>query len=266
MVTQQEAALFAAEWNIDEGESSCPCCDASHFRFDILRMPHSPWNRSAARVFCDDLIMDRDLPSTPDIMESVMESFYMRLKTLKRDYKLSLLQPAERLISARDTRCHQQKYNIAAQLFQRRLEIAKHHPNLQKHVAILQRLGVEGMSSDESDRDETTRNPQMRLETPRVHVLLPQWRTEHLATWLHIFDSLHMVERWSMNGSSRGAYPHMCIYNAHVPRFSRSTGFVRGLLRNAYDACWLADRWESKFSVHPQDKNYNFSHDLEIFK
>ncbi|KAF8237982.1 hypothetical protein L208DRAFT_1244625 [Tricholoma matsutake] len=262
MVTQQEATLFAAEWNIDEGESSHPCCDVSHFRFDILGMPHSPWNRSAARVFCADLIMDRDLPSTPDIMESVMESFYTRLKMLKRDYRLSLLQPTKCFISY----LMSFHLNSCLQLFQRRLEIAEHHPNLHKHVAILQRLGVEGMLSDESDHDETTRNPQMRLETPHVHVLLPKWRMEHLATWLHIFDSLHMVEWKSMNGGSRGAYPHMCICNAHVPRFSGSTGFICGLPRNAYDARWLTDKWESKFSVCPQDKNYNFSHDLEIFK
>jgi hypothetical protein len=102
MVTSQQAAQFAAAWNIDDGESSEPCCVASHFRIDILGTPRSPWNRSAARVFCDDFLKEKDLTPTPDIMQDVMDSFYTRLKTLRRDYQLNLLHPPERLLSVCD--------------------------------------------------------------------------------------------------------------------------------------------------------------------
>jgi hypothetical protein len=119
-------------------------------------------------------------------------------------------------------------------LFHRRFEAAQTHPLLQMHIHILQRLGVQGMSSDESDGKELVRNPSARLETPRFQVLRPWWRATELTTWLHIFDSIHMIERRSGDGGSRGDYPRLRVDNAQSPTYSNSQNFVRHKYKRSF--------------------------------
>jgi hypothetical protein len=154
-----------------------------------------------------------------------------------------------------------------SKLFHRRFEAAQTHPLLQTHIHILQRLGVQGMSSDESDGKELVRNPSARLETPRFQVLRPWWRATELTTWLHIFDSVHMIERRSGDGGSRGAYPRLRVDNAQSPTYSNSQNFVRGLPINAYNQRWLAGRQDVPFSVRPAEgEMYDFSHDANVLE
>jgi len=146
------------------------------------------------------------------------------------------------------------------------LETAQFNPLLQVHVPILERLGVVGMSSDESDLDELPRYPRARLENPRYYVLRPQWRAEALGDWLHIFDSVHMVTRRSQSGGSRGALPHLRLYNAQSPKFSESKSFVRALPINAYNDVWLSNKHGSEYTVRPnRDEIYNFVHSNALF-
>ena len=144
------------------------------------------------------------------------------------------------------------------------MEIAQSHPFLRAHVPILERFGVEGMSSDESDLDELPTYPRARLKNRRYYVLRPQWRAEELTDWLHIFDSAHMIMRRSQSGGSRGALPHLRLYNAQSPKFSESKSFVRGLPASAYDEEWLANKHEH-IVRHNKDETYNFVHSNAVF-
>jgi hypothetical protein len=152
-------------------------------------------------------------------------------------------------------------------LFHRRLQVAQEHPDLRQHVHILERLGVDGMSSDESDFEELRRHPHARLENPRCYVLRPRWRALLITNWLHVFDSLHIVSRQSLLGPLRGAYPHLRIYNAESPRVSNSQSFVRDLPINAYDAQWIANTTRVDYSVRPDRRwIYDFSHSNSLFQ
>lgn len=116
------------------------------------------------------------------------------------------------------------------------------HPELERHIGVLELLGVDGMSSDESDTEEVRNNVNARYEVPHFHVSVPQRRAKHLAFWLSQFDAAHTVERRTTPGGSRGAWPHMRSRNEQNPRVSTSTSFVPDLPENAYDEEWLAGR------------------------
>lgn len=120
------------------------------------------------------------------------------------------------------------------QLFNRRLRIANLHPELEKHIEILQKLGVNGMSSDESDKEELGNNADAQYETLHYHVLAPQWRAPNLSFWLSQFDAAHTVNRRTSPGGYRGAWPRMRSQNEQDPQISPSTGFVPNLPANVY--------------------------------
>lgn len=89
------------------------------------------------------------------------------------------------------------------QLFQRRRRIAKDIAPLNTHLDILDALGTDGMSSDESIVDSDTRQVKYRITKP-------EWRHPRLHNWLKFFDQLHHryhVDNWSLD--RRGAFPHV---------------------------------------------------------
>lgn len=131
---------------------------------------------------------------------------------------------------------------------------------------MLERLGVQGMSSDESDREEVRTRPAARLHTPKFRNLLPRWRSKELANWLHVFDSIHMISRRTGGSSSQGAFPRLRIHNIQSPKYSNSRAFVSQLPLNAYSMDWLNARNDVDFLVQPDNQEYDFSHDDDIFE
>lgn len=132
-------------------------------------------------------------------------------------------------------------------------------PLLRKHVEVLQKMGTQGMSSDESDHEEVVNDPILGSRTPQYRVLLPKWRSTELRAWLRIFDQIHMIERRS-HGSLRGDFPRLRIHDSGSPCYSTRQTYVNHLPRNAYDSAWLASRTR----VVPTE-DYTFSHHNELF-
>jgi hypothetical protein len=128
---------------------------------------------------------------------------------------------------------------------------------------ILQQLGVDGMSDDESDVEELQLDPQTRQRAPRYFVIRPVWRAKMLTPWLQIFDSVHILLRRMNNDHSQGTYPRQRIYNYRPQRFSRAKRYVSHLPLNAYDEHWLSTMYNIDFSVCPQKPPYDFAHDEE---
>jgi hypothetical protein len=90
------------------------------------------------------------------------------------------------------------------QLFQRHHEIMKFYSPLKKHVNVLDVLGVDGMSLDESSFD-----PHMRQLT--YTIVRPSWQHPDLHHWLKAFDQLHHrnhVNGWVLDKC--GAFTHIC--------------------------------------------------------
>lgn len=131
------------------------------------------------------------------------------------------------------------------QLFTQRCDIALHEPRLQKHLDLLGRLGVDGMSSDESDGEDGSR--------PVFRVRSPIWRAPIVGRWLQVFDSLYLKRR-QITQDKRGCYPRIRVRSSSEP--SCSKGFVEGLPLNAYDESWMARQSQALASKDHAD----FSH------
>jgi hypothetical protein len=107
------------------------------------------------------------------------------------------------------------------QLFQRRREIAKLYSPLRKHIDILDTLGVDGMSSDESSFDPQT-------SQPMYTIVKPNWRHPDLQNWFKDFDQLHHrnhVNSWTLD--KRGAFTHVRT----VSRTNKQTQTKKGEVR-----------------------------------
>ncbi len=70
------------------------------------------------------------------------------------------------------------------QLFQRCRNIAKLVKPLTEHLGILDALGDDGMSTDESFVDQDTHRT-------AYAVTKPEWQHPDLHNWLKVFDQLH---------------------------------------------------------------------------
>lgn len=130
---------------------------------------------------------------------------------------------------------------------------------------MIQRLGVDGMSSDESDYGELARNPPARARPPRYYVLQPLWRHSSLSSWLETFDVVYcIIRRVGLN--RRGAYARQRQQNAVQVRYSTNKSFVRELSVSTYDVDWLAGRGDRDFVVLPSPELYSFTHNPEIIR
>lgn len=127
---------------------------------------------------------------------------------------------------------------------------------LRTHIRILERLGVQGMSSDESDGEAP--NEIQHVSEPTFEILRPKWREPRLAGWLRCLDTLHMKSRRPDGKPARGNHPHQRVEGDSV-KYSKSKGFVSGLPINAYEPRWLATRTDVDFDVYPDKETYDFS-------
>ena len=67
-------------------------------------------------------------------------------------------------------------------------------PLLRCHVDMLERVGVEGMSSDESDTEEAIGNAYVRRNNTRYRAKQPVWQAIILDAWLRVFDTCYVLE------------------------------------------------------------------------
>lgn len=124
-------------------------------------------------------------------------------------------------------------------------------PRLNKHLDLLECLGVDGMSSDESDGEETGPDTPGRI----FRVRKPVWRAQIVGRWLQAFDSVHLKRR-QVAQDKRGCYPRVRVRSSSA--FSSSRSFVAGLPSNAYDQSWMVR--QSQVDVRATEEHGDFSH------
>ncbi|KAH9172229.1 hypothetical protein EDB89DRAFT_1851400, partial [Lactarius sanguifluus] len=212
-------------------------------------LPRSPWNIATGRVFTDHFIQKMEYNDTPGVRQEIEKAFTNCIRSLRSRHKQEGLSQAERAFERSKHSWQQRKY----QLFQRHHEIAKLFDPLTTHLGILDTLGPDGMSSDES------------LVNPDTHQLTytvakPDWRHPDLHNWLKVFNQLHHrnhINSWSLN--KRGAFPHI---RAGSHKVHKKEHAPTRLPINTYDPKWLEGR-ESLYLKHvlcPQTEQYNFNH------
>ena len=142
-------------------------------------------------------------------------------------------------------------------MFHRRRNVAKGYEPLQGHLEVLDALGPEGMSSDESDVDPATNQL-------RYTVVKPDWRHADLHNWLKILDQLHHrahVNSWSMD--KRGAFSHIRVGSQRV---RKKVHAPPRLPINAYDPLWIEgrDALYVRDVLRPKAERYNFVHPSDV--
>jgi hypothetical protein len=126
-------------------------------------------------------------------------------------------------------------------------------------LEVLDALGVDGMSSDESDTDPATNQR-------RYTVVKPDWRHPDLHSWLGIFDQFHHhghLNSWSNDRC--GAFAHI---RAGSQKVHKGAHPPLRLPANAYDQRWLEGKEDIyvKYVLCPRAEQYDFSHSLDLIK
>lgn len=120
---------------------------------------------------------------------------------------------------------------------------------------MLEQLGVDGMSSDESGKEDN------QLE---YKILIPGWRASEVAPWLRIFDTIHNIFRTAGDPQAlRGSFPHRRML---TQKKSSSKKIVPALPSNAYDKIWISRENLTQYTLHPTTELYDFSHDPNILQ
>ncbi|KAJ7021351.1 hypothetical protein C8F04DRAFT_959921 [Mycena alexandri] len=220
------------------------------FRIDVLGSPKSPWNQSAARVFTRFFIDENDFPPTLEVHTAIRNAVTAHIETIIRRYKQSHKSQPERLLYRSMDRRQSRKYK----LFYRRRRVAYAFEPLRRQIPMLEYLGVDGMSSDDSEREDRPDHPFQYSIRP------PRWRATRVEPWLRMFDSIHNILRRKSAGTHPGAFPRI---RTATNRKSANTKFVAGLPANAYDPQWMNEDVLRKYDIHAVS-NYDFVHDEDV--
>ncbi|KAJ7716538.1 hypothetical protein B0H16DRAFT_1338941 [Mycena metata] len=230
---------------------------AHYFRFDVLGTPNSSWNKSAARVFAKSAIRQLALPNSYEMVQAIKKAFTAHLQRIQiKSLGRRQARKYQVFVQLQRSTSHADAY---PQLFHQRRYVAYAFKPLRQHAAMLERLGVDGMSSDDSDQE----TQDIRDEHQTTYsILTPLWRASHLAAWLRIFDSVHNILRKS--GSSSASLGSFTRLRTISQRRSRSKKFVPGLPLDVYDPHWIAQDARRKYDLYPTMEQYDFSHQADI--
>ena len=132
------------------------------------------------------------------------------------------------------------------QIHIRRLETVASHPSLRHFGSLLEKLGPDGMSTDESDVESGPHNSNYRSS---YQVLTPLWRSDELTVFLHTLDTVYTHLRKSDPERQRGSWPRVRRYDAQRKVLSQSKRFIHGLPANAYSRDFLAKYSDAEVKV-----------------
>ncbi|KAI5981462.1 hypothetical protein EDD15DRAFT_2183169, partial [Pisolithus albus] len=203
-----------------------PCCTVEDFRIDLQGLPRSEWNKSAALVFAAEYMRRRQGRQGENrTLEDVSKAWLTHVMALRLRYKHKQQDELDEKERKARNRRRQRKH----ELYNRHLQTALEYPDIKdRAVAIVESLGQDGMSSDESDheghRGEAT-----------YHILDKDWRSKQVTAWLRMLDSLHLRLRY--NGkwqATAGAWPHFRTTSLHDSKGAP----VKGLPVDFYSRNW----------------------------
>ncbi|RPD73846.1 hypothetical protein L226DRAFT_571764 [Lentinus tigrinus ALCF2SS1-7] len=146
---------------------------------------------------------------------------------------------------------YQRKYT----LFQRRYAIVTRYRILRPHIKILQRLGVNGMSSDEEEEG---------APFVRYRVLIKPWRSEAVTKFLRALDALHRrYRKTGGSGSKRGSPPRLRCLSTE----ESTSKEVPRLPINAYNERWYSEQKGLKRDdIAARPTPYNFDLDVAVIQ
>ncbi|KAJ7638276.1 hypothetical protein FB45DRAFT_739537, partial [Roridomyces roridus] len=224
------------------------------FRFDVTTRPTSPWNRSAARVFATITIRNANLPFTYDMRLTVERAFAAHLERIFRRRQDS--EKGQAHLMSKAARAHRGMLaDLFSQLFLQRHEVAHRFSELHDHIPMLEELGRDAMSVDESVQDGSSVGY-------RVSSL--EWRDGKVEQWLRHLDIINAESRKDQ-GRHIGAQPRARDLtgprNAHTSR-----RVVLNLPIDSYNPNWLRRNPQRHDDLLPSAEPYSFDVTLGITK
>jgi hypothetical protein len=134
-------------------------------------------------------------------------------------------------------------------MYYRRMGVAESCRHLRNDgLAIVKELGIDGMSSDESDHPPGN-------GIPVYQVRIKQWRSSKVTEILRACDALHLRMRYGGDwDASPGAWPHL-----RIPSLKHSTrAAALQLPSNFYSPNWLKSLNEfQRDALQPRIEGYN---------
>ncbi|EIW54269.1 uncharacterized protein TRAVEDRAFT_132465 [Trametes versicolor FP-101664 SS1] len=222
------------------------CCDKDHFKIDISQGALNKWNKSASMVFARAFVDSGRFDC--ENVEEVAAAFTTHVRTLRKNYREQQLSADARHQLQSKANREQRKITVcvAPPLFFRRRHVAMKYPQLAPHLPMLEQLGVDGMSSDESDSQNGVKY---------YRILRKSWRPERVTLWVRGFDAVEAISRPS---NARGNQPRKRMQSTKV---DDSRDAVKGLPRNAYDATWYAKLGDfAREDLCRSEETYSFDH------
>ncbi|KIK20285.1 hypothetical protein PISMIDRAFT_657625, partial [Pisolithus microcarpus 441] len=220
-----------------------PCCTVEDFHIDLEGLPCSEWNKSTALVFAAEYLKHHQGRQGENLtLEYVLQAWLTHIMALRMWYKDKQWDDLDRKEHKARNQQHQRKYEVCYQLpkhvfaylrllklYSCHLQTAYEYKEIKdRAVAIVESLGQDSMSSDESDHEghhgEAT-----------YYILDKDWRSKQVTSWLQMLDSLHL--RLQYNGSwqvTASAWPHFRMTSLHESRGSP----VKGLPIDFYCHNW----------------------------
>ncbi|KAF7967372.1 hypothetical protein HWV62_34459 [Athelia sp. TMB] len=165
-------------------------------------MPRSEWNKSCARVFARSFVEEhKNDPADWSLdPKTVGECWLTHFKALQKTHKEQCgSQQTKEARLRRKRRAFRKE-----QLYQRRLRAGA---TLTSQFGVdaqqvVQNLGMDGMSSDESDHETGAGEATYFLTSKK-------WRAVEVTQYLHDLDAWHLYERYGHQyQASAGAWPH----------------------------------------------------------
>ncbi len=115
---------------------------------------------------------------------------------------------------------------------------------------MLERFGVDGMSSDESDTEAGVK---------QYGILKKSWRPDEVTLWLRGIDAVV-----ALSTKARGNRPRVRMVST---KYDDSRSAVRGLPKNAYESAWYAKLGDfARADLHrEEDETYDFNHARSVW-
>lgn len=228
-----------------------------NFRPDFSNPPNSGWNQSVANVFAGDFQASH--PAWKVTHDRVAKACRTYIKSLSRRYRtqIAAAKAQQEKLARRDQRkrlvCSdfvslESPFSIKPKCLHRRIEAAQlYAPH---HALMLEYLGVNGMSSDETDPEQGP--------DKQYNVLVKPWLSASVVTFKRSFDALQRRHRklGAADNSFQGSRPHL---RNITDKTDTTRPPVKRLPANAYNAEWLSKQSNAFKEELDMKANYNFT-------
>ncbi|KAI6146391.1 hypothetical protein BKA82DRAFT_4393517 [Pisolithus tinctorius] len=230
---------------------------------DCLRNRDSPFNQDAATVFAEDFLdkvtrhswyASANIPERYRNYETIRAAFIAHLAYVKARYRqvvAAVDEDPDKAIQATNARLQKSsRGSRKVRLLKMRLDGMADHPTLRQHLPLINGLGTQAMSSDESE-DEVRRT----ISYPRVY---PAWRSNEFASLLWQADDVAAANATVTIGKRKraGTQLRLCPHSGKV---NTKAAAPPGLPRNCYNASWLASLLPRQVkALRVQEKDYDF--------